>query len=106
MQQGDLQVRVERTVEEVVIRLTGELDMSTAERFASVVHAALADAPGRIAVDLAGLAFCDSIGLGTLIVLSRAATNQQTYLQLRNPRPAFSRMLDITGVRPSLNIAP
>jgi len=56
-------------------------------------------------LDLADLTFCDSLGLGTLVVLSRAARVQQTYLLLRNPSPFFARMLDVTGVRTGLNIA-
>ena len=58
----------------------------------------LREPPSRIVLDLAGLTFCDSLGLGTLVVLSRTARVQQTYLLLRNPSPFFTRMLDVTGV--------
>jgi anti-sigma B factor antagonist len=106
MAHGDLQLLVDHTGEETVVRLTGELDLTTAERLSEVVRGELTRGPGPIVVELAGLTFCDSIGLGTLIVLSRAAANQQTYLQLRNPSPEFSHMLEITGVRAGLNITP
>jgi anti-anti-sigma factor len=56
-------------------------------------------------LDVADLTFCDSLGLGTRVVLSRSARAQETYLVVRNPSPFFSRMLDVTGVRAGLNIA-
>lgn len=79
--------------------------MSTAEQLSDAVTGQLRQGPTRIVIDLTQLTFCDSLGLGTLVVLSRTARNQQTYLLLRNPSPFFSRMLDVTGVREGLNIA-
>ena len=90
---------------ETVVTLAGELDLSTADVLATTVSDELRLNPGRIVLDLAGLTFCDSLGLGTLVVLSRTARNQQTYLQLRNPSQFFTRMLDVTGVGQSLNLA-
>jgi hypothetical protein len=46
---------------------------------ADTVNDELREAAGRIVLDLAGLSFCDSLGLGTLVVLSRTARVQQTY---------------------------
>jgi len=102
----DLDIVVVHQPEETVLALAGELDLATAPKLSETVAAELRDSPGRIVVDLAGLTFCDSLGLGTLIVLSRTAQNQNTFLQLRNPRPFFTQMLDITGVRQGLNISP
>lgn len=106
MGETDLDIVVVHQPEETVLALTGELDLATAPKLSETVTAELRDSPGRIVVDLAGLTFCDSLGLGTLIVLSRTAQNQNTFLQLRNPRPFFTQMLDITGVRQGLNISP
>jgi anti-anti-sigma factor len=90
---------------DTVVRLSGELDMSTTDRLRDVVNGQLGEHPGRIVLDLTELTFCDSLGLGTLVVLTRAARKQQTSLVLRNPGPFLSRMLDITGVRDGLTIA-
>ena len=106
MGETDLDIVVVHQPEETVLALAGELDLATAPKLSETVAAELRDSPGRIVVDLAGLTFCDSLGLGTLIVLSRTAQNQNTFLQLRNPRPFFTQMLDITGVRQGLNISP
>jgi anti-sigma B factor antagonist len=105
MDRADLRVSVAHDDEETVVTVSGELDMSTAAQLTDTVNEELREAPGRIVLDLAGLSFCDSLGLGALVVLSRTARVQQIYLLLRNPSPFFTRMLDITGVREGLNFA-
>ena len=84
--------------------VAGELDVSTAEQPSATVNGQLRDGPGRLVLDLADVTFCDSLGLGTLVVLSRTARVQQTYLVVRNPSPFFIRMLDVTGGPTGLNI--
>jgi anti-sigma B factor antagonist len=105
MDRANLRVSVSHGDEETVVTVSGDLDMSTAAQLADTVNEELRDSPGRIVLDLAGLSFCDSLGLGALVVLSRTAQVQQTYLLLRNPSPFFIRMLDVTGMREGLNIA-
>jgi anti-anti-sigma factor len=105
MDRADLRVSVAQGETETVVSISGELDMSTADILSDAVNEELREAPSRIVVDLAELTFCDSLGLGTLVVLSRTARVQQTFLVLRNPSPFFTRMLDVTGVREGLNIA-
>jgi anti-anti-sigma factor len=105
MDRADLRISVSRGDAETVVSVNGDLDVSTAARLADTVNEELREPPSRIVLDLAGLTFCDSLGLGTLVVLSRTARVQQTYLSLRNPSPFFTRMLEVTGVREGLNIA-
>ena len=105
MDRPDLSVSVRRTAAEAVVTLTGEIDMSTVQRLAKVVDDILtADPPPRIVLDLANITFCDSQGLGTLVVLSRKATMAQSYLLLTNVGEFLLRVLDITGLRGALSI--
>ncbi len=105
MGEPDLRISVRHGPDETVLAVVGELDLANAEELSDAVTAEFRDSPGRIVLDLSDLTFCDSLGLGTLIVLSRTAQNQNTFLLLRNPRPFFTQMLDITGVRQGLNIS-
>jgi anti-anti-sigma factor len=100
-----LRIGIDRGAEETVLVIAGELDLSTTDQLADTVRSELRNPPTRLVLDLAGMTFCDSIGLGTLIVLSRAARNQNTFLQLRNPDESFLRTVEITGVGAGLNIA-
>jgi anti-sigma B factor antagonist len=79
--------------------------MSTVATLREVVHAELPRSPGRVTLDLSELTFCDSLGLGTLLVLSRSARSQQTLLVLRRPSDFFVRMVEVAGVAASLTIA-
>jgi anti-sigma B factor antagonist len=102
MFRAELRVSVTRSDDETVIAVAGQLDLSTVEALSDAVGAELRDTPGRIVLDFAGLTFCDSLGLGTLVVLQRSARARRTYLSVRNPSPFFSRMLDVTGMGPIL----
>ena len=104
VKRGDLRVRVSGDPDEAVLTLVGELDVSNVDRLSAAVTEVLATGVGRVVLDLAGLTFCDSRGLGTLIVLSRAAQLQQSFLVLRHPSPSFARTVEITGVQAGLNI--
>ncbi|ASW53176.1 STAS domain-containing protein [Plantactinospora sp. KBS50] len=104
MERAELTIRVQRTTDEVTLGLAGEIDMLTAVRLSAVVNEALAEPPPRIVLDLAGVTFCDSQGLGTLVVLSRKASHAQSLLMLTNVGEFLIRVLDITGLRSALMI--
>ena len=84
--------------------LVGEIDLSTAGRLTGTVNTLLAEPPPRVVLDMAGVTFCDSQGLGTLVVLSRKATMAQSVLVLTNVGDFLLRVLEITGLRPALMI--
>lgn len=101
----DLSVSVRRAPTETVVSLAGEIDMSTVQRLAGAIDDILSgDPPSRVVLDMGGVTFCDSQGLGTLVVLSRKATMAQTYLVLINVGAFLIRVLDITGLRGALMI--
>jgi anti-sigma B factor antagonist len=106
MAQPDLTISVERTPGEAVVALAGEIDLSTAPRLSKAVTELLGElpAPPRVVLDLGGVVFCDSQGLGTLVVLSRTATLAQSCLVLINVGDFLLRVLDITGLRNALLI--
>jgi anti-anti-sigma factor len=101
----DLNISVQRTPAEAVVTLAGEIDMSTVQRLSKVVTEVFsAEPPPRIVLDLNEVTFCDSQGLGTLVVLSRKATMAQSVLVLTNVGDFLLRVLDITGLRGALMI--
>lgn len=104
MERPELSITVSRTPEEVVLGLAGEIDMLTAARLSNVVNDVLTSPPPRIILDLGGVTFCDSQGLGTLVVLSRKASHSQSVLVLTNVGDFLMRVLDITGLRSALMV--
>ena len=104
MERPELTVAVQRSPSEAVVSLTGEIDLSTAPRLSTVVTELLSDAPARVVLDMSGVTFCDSQGLGTLVVLSRKADLARSCLVLVNVGDFLLRVLDITGLRAALMI--
>jgi anti-sigma B factor antagonist len=104
VERPDLSISVQRSPIEAVVTLSGEIDMSTVGRLSAVVSDLLNPAPPRVVLDLAGVSFCDSQGLGTLVVLSRKAAIAQSVLVLINVGDFLLRVLDITGLRGALMI--
>jgi anti-anti-sigma factor len=104
VERPELSISVRQEPSEAVVSLAGEIDLSTVARLAGAVNAVLAEPPPRVVLDMAGVTFCDSQGLGTLVVLSRKATMAQSCLVLVNVGDFLLRVLDITGLRPALMI--
>lgn len=104
MERPELSIAVLRDPDETVLKLAGEIDMLTAARLSSVVNEILADAPVRIVLDMAGVTFCDSQGLGTIVVLTKKASHSQSVLLLTNLGDFLLRVLDITGLRSALTL--
>jgi len=105
VERPELTIRVKRSPAEAVVSLTGEIDVSTAAKLATAVGDILhSESPPRLVLDMAGVTFCDSQGLGTLVVLSRRARLASSLLVLTNVGDFLLRVLDITGLRTALMI--
>jgi anti-sigma B factor antagonist len=105
VERPELSIAVERAPDEIVFRLAGEIDVLTVAKLSALVNDVLADPPPRMVLDMAGVTFCDSQGLGTLVVLSRKAQHARSMLALANVGDFLMRVLDITGLRSALMIS-
>ncbi len=93
-----LDISVYRESNETIVALTGEIDLHTAPRLTGAVDAALADDPVRVVLDMRGVTFCDSRGLGTLVILARAAARSRAVLVLANLGDFLKRLLAVSGI--------
>ena len=105
MERPQLSITVQHAPDEITFVLAGEIDVLTVNQLAALVNEALAEPPARMVLDMAGVTFCDSQGLGTLVVLSRKAQHARTVLALANVGDFLMRVLDITGLRSALMIS-
>ena len=98
MSQEELHIDIKREADATVFSLQGSLDLATSP----AVRAALVDAAGSGAhdmiVDLTGLEFLDSTGLGALIGAQRRALEQSGRVRLVVTEGPISRLLNITGL--------
>ncbi|SFC20729.1 STAS domain-containing protein [Streptomyces aidingensis] len=100
-----LRVLREKRGEWAVLRVEGELDLVTAPSVRQQVHDAVADGRRNLVLDLAGVQFCDSSGVGVLIAARRLMRSCAGRLRLILPAQGaedgshVNRVLAALGVR-------
>lgn len=103
----DRGLRVDRVPQPgVIFRLTGYLDLSTVDLLRDTVGRACDGEAGDVVLDLSGLAFCDSSGVGALVWLYRRVNTGSRRLVLRAPRRHVRDVLRISGVDRVITITP
>ena len=91
----ELSIDVQREGDDAVVRLAGELDISTSPDLQDTL-AELTDKPRRVAVDLSDLEFMDSTGLAALLGAHKALDEQGGVLELRHPSKMVIGLVQIT----------
>jgi len=81
------------------LRLGGELDLASAEQFASLVDATASAGGGPVVLDLADVTFLDSSALRQLVRL-----HQSHRLVISRPSPVVRRLFDITRLGETFTI--
>jgi anti-sigma B factor antagonist len=76
--------------------VTGRLDLRSAAELRTLGTAQLAAANGRLVLDLAGVEFIDSSGLGVLIGLQREAQRLDGRLAIVTPAGSASQIFALT----------
>lgn len=92
-------LRIERFADTgaTLFRLTGYLDLSTVDQLRATVGPACGSGD-EVRLDLSGLTFCDSTGVGALVWLYRRASVGTGRLVVYAPRKAVREVLRISGV--------
>ncbi len=80
-----------------VVRIAGDLDLAAVEDFVEVGQVSLSRCQ-EVELDLGGVTFIDSSGLGALVRLHKASEEQGTPLHLANVTEATERLLELTGL--------
>ena len=92
--------------EAIVLTLGGDIDVATS---GDVLAAGLGVLGSRhcstLCLDLAGVTFLDSTGIGALVSLRNAAGDYGRTLVLRDPSPATTRLLQLTGLSDVFDLA-
>ena len=93
-----VEVRVEARGDATVVRVAGVLDALALPE----VSRELTDAqrgPGAVFVDLEGVTFIDSRGLGALLAANERAREGAPPVAIYRPSEPVQRLLDVSGVR-------
>lgn len=82
----------------VTLHVYGDVDLATGPLLEECVAAAEADAPPRLVLNLRGVTFMDSTGLGLILRSLRRAQAQGRELALAGVPSQPRRLLAVTGV--------
>ncbi|TLS40276.1 STAS domain-containing protein [Streptomyces montanus] len=95
-----------------VFQVSGEMDLVTSPIVRQRVHDAVADGRRSLVLDLSGVLFCDSSGVGVLIAARRLIRSCQGRLRLILPANGavdgshVNRVLGALGVRRLFDVYP
>jgi len=102
-----LRVQLEGSEEVPVIRVAGEVDLTTAPE----LRAKLAELPaagGTVVIDMSEVTFLDSTGLSVLVASWKrfGEADEHRNFRLVVNRPAIQRVLDVTGLTQVFGVFP
>jgi anti-sigma B factor antagonist len=90
---------------ETVITLHGEVDYATALDLRAAISATLSTGDvDRIIVDLAGVTFLDSTGVGTLVVAARICDDLMVEFRVNEPNPFIAKLFTVVGIAELLGL--
>ncbi|HEX4191239.1 MAG TPA: STAS domain-containing protein [Marmoricola sp.] len=78
--------------------VAGEFDIATTEEFRDQAQVCLDAGVATIEVDLSGVTFIDSSGLGALVGLRKECAQSGSALVLLGVPPTVTRLFEITGL--------
>lgn len=94
-----LQSDIDQADRPVVIAV-GSIDLASRDSFLRFAEAALRSCEtDEFVLDLGGITFLDSLGLGALVQLDREGRERGRRLVLRTPSDRVVRLLDTVGLR-------
>ena len=102
----DFRVTVTDRADAIVVHLTGELDMATAERALDALRGTDLSAAHSLVVDLADVSFCDSSGLRLLLHLRQAMVEHGGAFDAVGAHGIVASTIDVTGLTEVLHVSP
>ena len=95
-------MRVDVTIDDdlAVVRVTGEIDIATADTVRTAIETAMERGLKRLLIDMAGVSFMDSSGIAVLLEAAQGADS----VLIRQPSNAVRRVIERTGLSEVLPI--
>lgn len=101
-----LGIAVESQQFSVVMRLSGEADLSTLGQLRDVLNDQISGGARQLTIDLSGLRFADSSSIRALTDAHLALRAQGGTLELVHPQPNVARILVLLGIDQVLTVRP
>jgi anti-sigma B factor antagonist len=101
----DMTVQVDEVPDWVVAHVHGEVDVATAPRLREQLVKLVTDGRARMVLDLDGVEFLDSTGLGVIVGLLKRTRTMGGDLRLVCTRPSICKVFEITALDRTMPLA-
>lgn len=101
----DLQLKTQRFEQGIVVRVGGEVDLRSSPQLRNRLLEVLEQRPRRLVVDLGGVSYMDSSGVGTMVELKRLIERQKGQMVLADLQPRVRGVFEITQLDKFFTIA-
>lgn len=91
--------------EHYIVSVTGEIDISNAEKLRNAIDLALEQPTERVILDFAGVDYVDSTGIGVLVGAAHHAQEHNRGLSITGAQPNVLRVVQLLGVDKDIDIS-
>jgi anti-sigma B factor antagonist len=102
----EIVTQVDQSIGTTTVALLGEVDVLSVDQVRVALDEALAARPREIMVDLSGLAFIDSTGLGAIISGFQRARDAGIGFRLARPTRPVHQILVLSGLLEVVELTP
>jgi anti-anti-sigma factor len=89
-----------------VVRITGELDIGSADALRDALDRAESTHPDAVRLDAGGVNFLDSTALGVILACAHRLAERGARLELVCTSPGMRRILDMTMISRTVHLIP
>jgi len=101
----NLTIDIEEKVSQVYMILTGEIDIYTAPKLKEKLNNLVSNKNADVIVDLQGVSYMDSTGLGTFVSGLKHAEESGSQLKLIKANDRLLRLFQVTGLDDIIDVS-
>ena len=88
-----------------IVRVAGEVDLRTSPQLRTLLLQVIEKQPQRLIIDLAGVSYMDSSGVGTMVEIKRLVERKGGQVVLANLQPRVRAVFEITQLDKFFTVA-
>jgi anti-sigma B factor antagonist len=100
----DLSININVTEGQTIVSVSGEIDVYTAPKLKEKIFPISEKEEMNLIVDLSGVTYMDSTGLGVIVGVFKSVRKHNGILQLTGLSTRLSKLFRITGLADIMNI--
>ncbi len=102
----ELNITAKPNPERYVVAVTGEVDISNADKLRKSIDLALEQPTEEVCLDFDEVAYIDSTGIGVLVGAAHHAEEHGKRFAIVNAQPGVMRVAELLGVDREISITP